>query len=668
MAGLRAAWEAEHGPGSVIGLAPSAAAAEVLAEELGIETENTAKWLYEHRRQPDRQATLAQMRTRLAGADLPPRAATTLRRRIAAIETSLGRWTLSAGRLVIVDEASLAGTFALDELVSAAGDAGAKVLLVGDAAQLSAVAAGGMFATLVADREGHVPQLSDVRRFSAEWEKKASIALRAGDPAAIDAYDSHGRIVEGEHEELLDALYQAWRTDIDAGRSSLMIAPDMATVSDLNRRARADLVTAGHVSTEGVEVSGGATAGVGDLVITRENDRRLMAGGRWVRNGDRWIITGVSPDGGLTVRMPAGGLTVDLPARYVAQHVELGYAATAHLAQGRTLDTAHAVVCRPPPAKFSTYRPPAGGTPITSTSTSVTTPTPKPDTTKLSHPRPPEMSSPVCSPTREPTSPPTKPSAGPTSGPRPSPPWPPSTRPSLRSPRPTGGKPSWPAPGSLHTQAEAVRASQAYGPLTAALRDAEAKGLDVDRALPALVMQRTLVNADDIAAVLHSRVDKCSDVTANQTTAEPDLVAGLFPRARGVVDADMQRGLDERDEAIERRAVALAVQAIKEGAAWTRQLGRPPKDPARRTDWLSAAATIAAYRERWGVLSDPRPMGSPKRTSQPWSNMDSASGLSPPCSGLSTPLPRSPIGCQRPIRRRRPRTAAGTRVEGSNCD
>ncbi len=40
MAGLRAVWEAEHGAGSVLGLAPSAAAAEVLAAELGIDTEN----------------------------------------------------------------------------------------------------------------------------------------------------------------------------------------------------------------------------------------------------------------------------------------------------------------------------------------------------------------------------------------------------------------------------------------------------------------------------------------------------------------------------------------------------------------------------------------------------------------------------------------------------
>ena len=60
-AGLRAAWESQHGPRSVLGLAPSAAAAEVLAEEIGIDTENTAKWLTEWRRIP----TLTAARGRL---------------------------------------------------------------------------------------------------------------------------------------------------------------------------------------------------------------------------------------------------------------------------------------------------------------------------------------------------------------------------------------------------------------------------------------------------------------------------------------------------------------------------------------------------------------------------------------------------------------------------
>src|ERR1019366_7819769 len=153
MAGLRAVWESEYGPGSVRGLAPSAAAAEVLASELGIETENIAKWLFEHRR------TLAN-------------------RQGVASEVETARWQLRKDQLVIVDEASLAGTFALDELVTAAENAGAKVLLVGDHAQLTAVEAGGMFAALVRDRGDLVTELSDVRRFHHDWEKRGRVPLR----------------------------------------------------------------------------------------------------------------------------------------------------------------------------------------------------------------------------------------------------------------------------------------------------------------------------------------------------------------------------------------------------------------------------------------------------------------------------------------------------------
>jgi len=46
-----------------------------------------------------------------------------------------------------------AGTFALDRLTAQALRAGAKVLLVGDFAQLGAVEAGGAFSMLVEDRE-----------------------------------------------------------------------------------------------------------------------------------------------------------------------------------------------------------------------------------------------------------------------------------------------------------------------------------------------------------------------------------------------------------------------------------------------------------------------------------------------------------------------------------
>ncbi|HET6875678.1 MAG TPA: MobF family relaxase, partial [Acidimicrobiales bacterium] len=153
MAALRAVWEAEHGSGSVIGLAPSAAAAEVLGDELGIDTENTAKWLFEHRRQPARHTKQHELRRLLAQERFSPPGQAAIRRHLDQVEADLDRWRLKPGQLLVVDEASLAGTFALDELATATADAGAKLLLVGDDAQLSAVEAGGMFKTLVADRD-----------------------------------------------------------------------------------------------------------------------------------------------------------------------------------------------------------------------------------------------------------------------------------------------------------------------------------------------------------------------------------------------------------------------------------------------------------------------------------------------------------------------------------
>jgi ATP-dependent exoDNAse (exonuclease V) alpha subunit len=246
--------------------------------------------------------------------------------------------------LVIVDEASLVGTFALDELVSAARDARAKVVLVGDQAQLTAIDAGGMFAALVHGRGGLAPELTDVRRFVNAWEKAASVELRSGLPDAIDAYESHGRVVEGSRDEMLDALYGAWKEDIEEGKSSLMIAADLGTVSELNARAQADRIAAGSISGDGVTVSGGATAGVGDDVVTRQNNRRLSTGRHWVRNGDHWRVADSFADGSLTLQRRHGSGKVHVPADYVREHVELAYASTAHRAQGRTVDTAHAMV------------------------------------------------------------------------------------------------------------------------------------------------------------------------------------------------------------------------------------------------------------------------------------------------------------------------------------
>src|ERR1019366_8352197 len=112
MGGLRAVWERQFGPGSVVGLAPSAAAGQVLAEEFGVGTENTSKWLTEQARQPDRLREIDSLRARPNRAG-PSMSASMLRKRIDNLSAEVDKWSLRSGQLVVVDESLLAGTFAL---------------------------------------------------------------------------------------------------------------------------------------------------------------------------------------------------------------------------------------------------------------------------------------------------------------------------------------------------------------------------------------------------------------------------------------------------------------------------------------------------------------------------------------------------------------------------
>ncbi len=157
---------------------------------------------------------------------------------------------------------------------------------------------------------------------------------------------------------------------------------------------------------------------------------------------------------------------------------------------------------------------------------------------------------------------------------------------------------------------EEIRQSPAYGPLLAAVRDAEAHGLDVEETLPRLVAARSLDDADDLAAVIRDRIERWADANGSRRQTGSGLIAGLIPRAIGVTDTDMARGLQERAEALQRRARELAKRAIDQNPLWLRQLGARPSDPVAAERWLEAVKTIAAYRERWSIDDDPRPLGS----------------------------------------------------------
>ncbi|MBW3651607.1 MAG: relaxase domain-containing protein, partial [Actinobacteria bacterium] len=219
------AWRASGIP--VRGLAVSAVAAGVLGTEAAIPTDTVAKFLFEHRRP--------------GGPD--------------------GRWRLRRGEVVVLDEAGMVASADLARLALLVEEAQAKLVLVGDYAQLGAVEAGGLFRLLAED---HAVELSGVRRFAEEWEREASLRLRARDPSVLALYQEHGRVVESDRLGVLEVAVDRWHRARAEGRSVVVCASDNATVAEICDRVRADRLARGEVEAGGLVGAAGQVVGVGD--------------------------------------------------------------------------------------------------------------------------------------------------------------------------------------------------------------------------------------------------------------------------------------------------------------------------------------------------------------------------------------------------------------------
>jgi conjugative relaxase-like TrwC/TraI family protein len=303
----------------VVGLASSQVATEVLADE-GLAARNVTRWL-------DTQTRLAAGGTHAEDA----------------------QWRLSGADLVVVDEAAMLPTADLVAIHEHVAAAGAKLLLTGDHRQLAAVGAGGGM-QLLANAGGH--ELTEVRRFTAEWEGPASLRLRDGDDTVLHDYRKHGRLVDaGTPEQARTSAARAWLADTLAGKQSVLVVGSNEDAARLSAEVRAELVRLGRVAEDGVPLSrDGTTAGVGDLVQARRNGWELAGVDGNTRapiNRETYRVVETRDDGGLVVEHVAGphaGTRLTLPGAYVAADVTLGYAGTVHSTQGRTVDTSHVVV------------------------------------------------------------------------------------------------------------------------------------------------------------------------------------------------------------------------------------------------------------------------------------------------------------------------------------
>lgn len=323
---LAAAWRASGG--TVLGLAPTAAAAAVLSTSIGTRCETVDKLL-----------TIIDHHAPTPNESRPDR----------DLPSPLPQWVLDidADTVVIVDEHVQLGTLRRLELFRFLADRGATIRCLGDTQQLPSIDAGGVEADITASAPEHTLTLTQVVRFASAAEARASLMLRDGDPAALGWYLDNQRIHAGHTGTTRDDAYTAWSTDRATGADSIMLAANHDTVTALNERARTDRIRRdSEKSGATVKLSDGLVASAGDTIRTRRNNPKLRLGVRdWVRNGYVWTVETVHSDGSITARRhTTTDARVHLPADYVAQFVRLGYATTIDSAQGITADSCHVVL------------------------------------------------------------------------------------------------------------------------------------------------------------------------------------------------------------------------------------------------------------------------------------------------------------------------------------
>lgn len=261
------------------------------------------------------------------------------------------RERLTDKHILVIDEAGMVGTRQLERVVSEAERQGAKVVLVGDPQQLQAIEAGAAFRA-AAERHGAV-EIMDIRRQQERWQREATRELATGRTGeAIGRYSEAGHVHAADTREAArEELVDAWDRDRqqqhpDASRIILTHTND--EVGLLNEAARERMRASGALGPEvriNTDRAKRAFAS-GDRIMFLKNER-----GMGVKNGSLGTVQ--SANQFRMAVMLDDGRAVAFDLKDYA-HVDHGYAATIHKAQGMTVDRVQ-VLATPGVDSHSTY-------------------------------------------------------------------------------------------------------------------------------------------------------------------------------------------------------------------------------------------------------------------------------------------------------------------------
>ncbi len=170
-----------------------------------------------------------------------------------------GRLELSPRTVVVMDEAGMADTGRLARLAELTDQSHSKLVLAGDAAQLSPIGAGGLFEQL----RDRVPsaELTEVHRAHHDWELWAWEQVRNGESGpALAQYEAHDRLhIHDTRAQAAEAMVADWdeaRRTLPAGRAVMITDASNAERDQINAMAQERRAAAGELGSHRVELPG----------------------------------------------------------------------------------------------------------------------------------------------------------------------------------------------------------------------------------------------------------------------------------------------------------------------------------------------------------------------------------------------------------------------------
>jgi len=249
-----------------------------------------------------------------------------------------GRLDVDEDTTIYFDEAGMADTSRLQRLTEVVERTGAKLVAIGDGAQLPSIGAGGMFARL-ADIAPWA-QLSTVHRTRDPDEQRAWSDLRAGrTDKALAHYLANGRVhIADTRDQAIEHAVENWAklTETHAiAEVALISDASNKEIARLNARAQHYRAERGELGELEVEVPG-VHYGIREGDRVAMIDQHHQPGEQRIENGSLGEVLEISSAGEVLIEFDVTGQQRTLIGEDLSR-LRLGYAQHIHRAQGATV-------------------------------------------------------------------------------------------------------------------------------------------------------------------------------------------------------------------------------------------------------------------------------------------------------------------------------------------